>query len=661
MSGIGFATGNTAAGIVLLLATVSGAALGGAEWRRPDRRWRGARVGAVLAAVGALTLLALRPTMRRSGEPPRAGAGSGAEVALWTGGPRPADEAEILRPVPADLRFRLSGAEAPGGTPTVPDAASLRRHVPPAGTLHLCGDGLDADDLAALAPGRVVFHPGADGTVPRIAFVHSPRVLGPGEPLRVTGEVRGGRPGEALTVAWEGPDTAAVTAPVAADGTFQLRAPGLPTAGRYGWKLRLVGAGERVLEEGPGGVSVVAPDLPRVLVLEGSPHPDTAALRGWLGAAGGVVNTRTEVGRGRFRFAATGGGPGEFAGVNDELLGHFDLLLTDTQTLAAIADPERGTLRRAVVERGLGVLVRGGEPPPPPGPRPDGPAEVAFFLPGRLEPAGQEAAPGTAGADRLTRLRWTGRHGEETIPDEPVPVLPFRFSEGEGEDGSVVLVRDGQGRAVAARVTRGRGRVAVSLAADTARWRRVGHPGAFAAFWSDLLGDLAAPRLVGTEGRWTLAGAAASGPAWVDGPVSLRWQGPGGVVAPPGTVTAEDAPEGTPPVTLTLAPDPAEPTRGTARFWPRHAGWHRVRTAPGGPAEDFYVAPAGSWPGVRAAGRRRETARFVALGKHSGAPPARPRPESPAPTRESGVAAGVLLLGFVAAAGFLWAEGRREG
>lgn len=647
----------TTAWTIVAGATLAALVLAWVEWRRPDRQHRAARVAASLLAVGALAVLGVRPTSRVPTSPLQKVA-----AALWTPGGTgsvnstdtdpterfPPGEDAARSAVPGERRFALPGAsDAPPGVVPVPDAAFLRRQFPEVGTLHVFGGGLEPWDLAALRGVRLIFHrSAAPGSPTAVRFLRVPREVPLGGRFAVQGQVGSLPTGGKATLTLLGPGGAAegdVTVVAGADGTaaFALAGPPTRAAGGFAWRLRLQAGGEEREEE--LGVAVVPPELPRVLVLESAPRFDTAALRRWLAEAGGAVTTRTVVGQDRRRFASANGAPGEFTALDGALLARFDVVLADARALASLAPVEDAALRAGVTDDGLGVLVLGEGAR---GEKERGP-DTAFFQPWEVEKVGGDDGD----AARAVRPTWAG---QARSPAGNVLAEPFAIRAPGGTaalPGARTLVRDGQGRALAAGGRRGRGQVALTLVRETRRWRQSGEPEAFAAYWSFLLAEVARRRGE-APGRWGLAGGAESGPTFVHQPLELRWTGPG--IPAPGVVeTAEAGGEAT---TLPLAQDPAEPARWRGTFWPRRAGWHRVRTATAAdaPGLSFYVHGADAWPGLRAERRRAGTARAAALAP-SDAPPTedrnrRGRPEPLPP--------GWAFAVFFVSAAYLWAERR---
>ena len=627
------------AALALIVAVLAAGGLSALEWRRPDRRRLLARIGATLLAVSALALLGWRPTWRRA-VPPTAGR---IEAALWTAGDGGGSGKAAGHP-----RFALPEASAaPADATRLPDVPTLRRRFPNVGTLHVYGNGLEPFDLDALDGLRVVFDPAPERlTAPAFSFVRCPRELPPGRGLTVQGRVGGLSPGATAAVTLEAPDgttTDAITLPADADGDahFSADAPPAPAPGHFVWRLRLGKTNE------PLGVAVVAPDLPRVLVLLGAPRFDTAALRHWFEAAGGTLAARTLVGQDRYRFESAHDPPPQFTAVDAPLLAGFDLVLADGRALAALPPSERDALRAAVADTGLGLLVLADDATLPGAAGVSPEAEAAFF-PWKLSPLADPAGEG----DRTARVRWPG----QTRPvDIPVPSAPFEIAP---QDGQTTLVRDGQGHTLAAAQARGRGQLALTLVRETGRWTRENDPAAFAAYWSALFTPLARKASAADAGRWTLAGGDA-GPVFVDQPVTLVWSGKTMPAPGPGTVRAE-ADAGGDGATLPLAADPGEPGRWRTMFWPRRSGWQRVTmpSATGaGTALDFFVCPAGDWPVLDAARRRMATARFAETSRAT----SDGSPSRALTTGEANVPvpAGAWFALFLAGAGYLWIERRR--
>ena len=609
--------------------------LAGLEWRRTDRARRGRRLVAVTLAVGALAVM-----VGRSGERSAAG---GAEAVLWT-----AQAAGAAEGAATARQFALPDAKgAPADATVVPDVAYLRRTFPEITTLEIRGDGVAPDEAAELAGLRVRFRPA--GTARGFVAVDAPTTVTPGESVRVRGRVAGLAAGGSAVVTLAAPDGAVQTATVGAGAEgfadFNLVAPPAPAAGRFEWRLSYAAAAapERILEQEILGVAAVAPELPRVLLLESAPRLDTARLRAWFAAMGGRMTSRTQVSRERYRFAASAGAAGEWAALDEKILADYDVVLTDGATLAALGAAERMSLREAVTTRGVGVGLLADDAVLAAGRGGAGATTDDFFGPWNLAASGADAL---AEAGRRVRLR--GPEGS-VLPAEPVAVSAAEIKVGAEQ---TVWLRDGQARTVAAAVRRGRGRVALSLVTDTWRWRQGERPAAFAEYWSWWLRELAPA--AADAGRWAVESA------WprVDRAVRLRWTGPAEGGRTPAAVRAEGERVES---RVALAQDRAEPARWTGEFWPRRAGWHRV-TGASGAEFDFWVNAAEAWPGLWTQAKRDATARVAAASEAvagTGGAAMDTRARAGGVFGEKGAAV-VAFVVFVASAGYLWWEGRRR-
>ena len=617
------------------------------EWRRPDRRRLPWRIAAALLAVLSLALLGLRPAWRAGRSSP---GNHGIEASLYTPGGQPPATTTALR-----FTLPLAGIAAPPDAVVLPDVGALRRRFPQVGTLHIYGDGLEPFDLDALRGWRVVFHPPGQPSAPAITFLRCPRELPLGAPLELQGRVDGLPPGGTATLALVGPDGSTVetpTSPAGPDGSaaFVLRASTPPAVGRFDWRLRLT-RGE-TLSDDPLGIAVVPPALPRVLVLETTPRFDTSALRRWFEQAGGTLAARTQLGKDLYRFfgpaTGNGGAPREFNTVDGLLLARYDLVLADGRSLLALTDPERAALHAAVADNGLGVVALADDAViPAAGSAASTAAKspAAFLLPWTLRPVNGGAGtdePASENADRAVRLRWPGM----PLPmNAPVQAAPWEIALPPTE---LPLIRDDQGRAVAAAAPLGQGKLALTLVRETGRWNRTDESAAFAAYWSHLFSQVS--RRDETAGHWSLADGG-TGLARVDDPLELVWQGAS--TGPLLAATVTDATGAR--VTLPCIQDVAEPTRWRTTFWPLRPGWHRI-SGPAGQGTaapfDFHVAAPGAWPALSNLRRRMATARFAAATQDAAAVSADTiAAAEPVPV---GWWFGLFLLG----AGTLWVERR---
>jgi len=285
---------------------------------------------------------------------------------------------------------------------------------------------------------------------------------------------------------------------------------------------------------------------------------------------------------------------------------------------------ERATLRHAVTESGLGVLVEADTVASDSSIRF---SDREFFLGFTLRAAGDLD-------ERLVRPMWPGARQHATTA---LVAAPFTLADRFGTES---LVDDGLGGAVAQVTPRGAGRVGVSLVRESARWIRSGERAAFGALWSRILTAVAAGH---RSEEWDIQ---SPGPWRVNQPVDLSVDAAGGhpvvvLAAPSG---ARDS--------VFLARDPLVSTRWRGQFWPREPGWYHVESANG---PSFYVQGAGAWRSHRSAELLDASARYLVGSGALENEPGRPEGQVSRP-----IPAGWFFGLFLVFAALLWSH-RRAG
>lgn len=554
--------------MVWLVALLLAAGLAVLEWRRPPRRQRVLRAGAVVVAVAALAALARPPMVP----------GSGTRL----------DTALLLTPGTSTrqreaLRDTLPGAVVVPWPDSAGSLGQLRLRLPELRHLHVAGWGLREGEWAGHEDLLVTFHPGE----PPAGFAHItwPATVRLGEVLEIT--ARSATPG--TEPVWlQHPDgrVDSLPSPPGADSAIRFvvrpRAEGPAT-----W---LLGLGSTSVES--LAVMVQPPRPPAVLVLEGAPGFETTFLRRWLAGQGARVVIRTRVSLDQYRTERINAPDVAPGALTAALLEQFDLLLLDGATLAALRPAERAALDLAVRNDGLGVLLR-----------PDSlMRREAGWFPFRLEPVG-------TGEERAIRPAWPG---VDAMPSTPAPALGLAIVPGSAV---TPLMHDPVGRIVAATARRGNGVVGTSLVSEPSRWLLEEEPEAFAGYWRALLVALAR----GPEELWRVA---SDGPPAVDHALSLALETRD--TLPLATVTA---PDGTTD-TVGLIRDRAEPRRWWGRYWPRMPGWHSATNRAGEPYP-FHVSGLRFGPleaAARTAATRRRAAGTIAAAPAPAPPARRPLP-----------------------------------
>ncbi len=596
-----FAAGLAAALIVLLVLV----------WRAEARRrlpvWRRA-LWAVLAA--GLWLLAVEPRV-----PGKRPAGGGA---LLTDRASSQQRNEAVDRFGAGNTFVLAGAPAPRdpsdpgdgrdgqdekprsdseGARTVAesvrriaDTGFLARERPDLVAVRVYGSGLDPWDLERLAGVTVEHEPVPAGERPVVRALTVPRRVTLGEAIALRIQLEPRRDLGAVTVAGPGGEEARIdldaeaSAPQEADSELGDVTVSIPTkrVGRYVYRVRVEDRNGRRLVEEPFGVVVQAASRRRVLWLQEAPGFEARHLKNWLGDAGFEMVVRSRVSLGRYRTELVNLAPATPVRLNRAGLASFDLVVVDPRSLAALGASGRQTLREAVRADGVGVWLHA--------------------VRGRSAAAGLDPLLGSAvrravADETLTaRLAWPG---VEPLPPLEVPPLELVLGSDADEASGLgfslgPLARDQAGRVVAAVRPWGRGRLAVTVLEDLYRWTLAGERAAYRAFWNRVLNEVARnPELL----AWSMPAA----PVLVGRPTQVELTLRGALaarVAGAGTLPRVTVATGEEAYPVPVVQDLADPLLWRLTFWPRQAGWHRLRvTADATDASDATDAEAGSEAG----------------------------------------------------------------
>jgi len=547
----------------------------------------------------------------------------GALLALLAIGVRPhwtvvgsAGTAVLVTPG-ADAAATRRLADSLGGVPVVRDAAAVHR-LASLRRLQVVGWGLDPETWHELDSIRVTLHPAA--APPGIHRISWPATIPLGADLVVEGQVTALPTG--ATVALTDPGGASDSAPLSDAGVFQLVAHPRALGPMLG--ILRVSIRDRPIAQETIGVTVVAPAALRLLILEASPRFETRALRDWLASHHGTVAIRSTISRDRYHTEFVNRDRVGLGVLTPRLMAQFDVVALDGRTLVGMTAGERATLRHAVTESGLGVLVEADTVASDSSIRF---SDREFFLGFTLRAAGDLD-------ERLVRPMWPGARQHATTA---LVAAPFTLADRFGTES---LVDDGLGGAVAQVTPRGAGRVGVSLVRESARWIRSGERAAFGALWSRILTAVAAGH---RSEEWDIQ---SPGPWRVNQPVDLSVDAAGGhpvvvLAAPSG---ARDS--------VFLARDPLVSTRWRGQFWPREPGWYHVESANG---PSFYVQGAGAWRSHRSAELLDASARYLVGSGALENEPGRPEGQVSRP-----IPAGWFFGLFLVFAALLWSH-RRAG
>ncbi|MBN8483087.1 MAG: hypothetical protein J0L88_15985, partial [Xanthomonadales bacterium] len=329
---------------VLVAATLSGL------WRTWRDRRDGRGVRSVLQVVVTLLFaLVLWPPARTSG---------GETLRVLSPGSTPAQRAAID---PAIATVALPGFDGAGfdgagvdeaGVDVgevierVPDLGTALRRHPRTDRIEVVGGGLPARDRDAARAVALRFD-AAPSPVGLTGIVWPDRIDA-GNVWRLQGRVAGVEPGARVELQDRAGTRVGVATPDA-HGRFAIDARA-KDAGATDYALRVLDAGDRVVESVPVGVVAQAGERLRVLVLAGALDAESKYLRRWAVDAGIDLRARLAVSRGLSVR------DGEVV-LDAASLGESDLVIVDERSWAALARADKERLLEAV-DGGLGVLLR---------------------------------------------------------------------------------------------------------------------------------------------------------------------------------------------------------------------------------------------------------------------------------------------------------------
>jgi hypothetical protein len=464
------------------------------------------------------------------------------------------------------------------GAEEIPDLAFMKRNHPKVGVVHVFGSGLPQYEWASHRSLKVFQHgPGRREGITSVSWSKKLRL---GQSLQVNGTLSGIN-GKQVVLRLVGPGGVADSIAVdpTSEKSFHLQTTPRDT-GRFVYTIDFITSGKKYLNE-PAAVSVVPHRPVRLLVLQSAPSFHSKYLKRWLAENGAALAFRSQISQDRYRSEFLNMSEMALAPLSRRLLKRFDLLVIDGKTLSKLTSRERTILQNAVAEDGLGAFLVADQ------------ALVAGGDQTRHSPfPTMRFTEFTDLEYRLVKLKFGSLRDRETTP---IRVAPFEI---QYEPGLKPLIKDDTGRILAAAFQSGRGRVGTSLIQNAYQWVLEDRADYYAAYWSDLISELARP--ANSEPVWK---PAQDRLAFIDRPVELQLSAieaqQGVVFTPNGEVRR-----------LYPRQDVLFPARWSATFWPRESGWHKA-ASPAGAARWFYVYGSEEWSVWQANDRRRATRRMA--------------------------------------------------
>jgi hypothetical protein len=567
-----------------------------AAWRRPGRR--PARVVASLLAPLALWYTAYPPL--------RAVPAARAEAIVLTPGYQPDTLRQLLRRLGAGTPVWAYGTRPPARAKALGSLLALTDQRPALHRVHLLGQGLAAAELPTLGSLAVVPHAAPAYSGIQAAGWNQQLTLG--QRFEVEGTVAGASP-TWVSLQAEGVGRDSLRLP-AGNGAFRLSyQPKVAGLARYALRLRR--EGQPATTE-PLPLEIVPATLPPVLLLAAVPGFEFKFLKNNLAAAGRAVALRTTVSRGLVQTEFLNQPAQPLDHLTPALLARYAVVVADAATLASLPAGESQTLRAAVQQGRLGLVVLAEATALPAAT----PARADFVV---------QALP-TAGAV-VQPLTW---------PDAPAHVralLPARL---RPERTLQPLITAPNGVVVAASRRVGLGATVVSVVPETFHWALQGQAAGYTSFWSQLLTAATPPPAPAVTwlalDRWPRP----------QQPLTLRLAG-----TRPASLPTVQPLAGDPTTSLALAQDVRLPEWSTAQYWPTTAGWHQVH-GPGRTVHSFYVYDSAAWRGPELAARQLALAARASLASANLA--------TGTTTVQQPWPAGWFFGLFVLATGFLWLE-----
>lgn len=428
--------------------------------------------------------------------------------------------------------------------PAYADVEAAAARVAPGGTVKIEGDGLGRDALALVRGRRIEWKAPSDpvGLV-RLSW---PRRAVAGERITVSGELD---LRDSSLVVLHHPDGRADS--VRTDSAFSFTAvPQVP--GTMSWTLDVAGGREVV------GVDVRRPPTPAVVLVEGRPGREGAALARLVVAQGGGLLQRTRLTAREDRIIAWGTAV-ENRVLTDSLLARTDALVFGPGGLAMLSRSERDAVDRQI-QRGLGVVYLV-----------DSVLSRSSIFPFTVVRRG--------GGDDQVRVTLDSSH----VSKVAIPAAAMAIT------GGTPIITSVAGLPVAWRTITGEGAIVATRITTPSRWSLAGEESIEAAWWAALMGAVLRPE----RAEWRVASDAL---ARVDHPLSISRIGVSADSAILGDAGAVDD------VGLRVGLDSLH---RTTILWPRDTGWMSLSIETD--TLRVHVAPRDAFASVDRAVRRRAT------------------------------------------------------
>lgn len=469
----------------------------------------------------------------------------------------------------------------------------LKNH--PASDLHVFGDGLSREQIAALGTRPIQFHPSPQQAC--ITDIYWKQALLQGEQLRVQGRFHNRNTTVRLLLRAYGLTKDSATINADADTSFELKTIPLQTGTALYELVTIAGRDTIARESIP--ITCAKSGTIQLLILSSAPDFDNSYLKNTLAAFGYAVEMVTSLSSGKRERQSlnaaenTKQAPASF--------NEFDVVLADPAALKNMSVADLANLRSSISENGTGLIIK---------------ADTA---------TGQRSFFGAEASFRSIRDTKGGMLFSQADSNRyPLPagnrmaLVPA--------PGQRTLLADASDNCLALEQQAGRGRIVFTTLLNSFSIALAGNRDAYLQLWSTLL-EAAGQR--NTHGSWRISPLLARAYE----PQFLQWETDGAdSMVPVGTVM------------LAFSKDTRLPGIQHAVYWPEAPGWHATEMSA------WYVFPQQAWQQLRSYQQRSATLAYANKFSVITAEDSRIKQKT------SSYSQLLFLILFLGAAAFLWME-----
>ncbi|GAB5553864.1 MAG: hypothetical protein Sapg2KO_34550 [Saprospiraceae bacterium] len=203
-------------------------------------------------------------------------------------------------------------------------------------------------------------------------------------------------------------------------------------------------------------ITIVEKSPLKILVLNGFPTFESKYLKNYLAESGHQVVVKNQLTTARYKYEYFNMTSQPIVEITPEKLDFFDLLIIDTKSLKGLSNQQLNTLKSAVGDLGLGVLIQ---------------ADANYF----------------SGNQFLSSFKFDREKNKETVltayPKQNIKKYLYQFR----NDFSIQSIHNSDSKIWSAYERLGSGRVGTTVFQNTFELILDGHPQTYQAFWSKMI------------------------------------------------------------------------------------------------------------------------------------------------------------------------------